>query len=134
MRYNLVKKAPNALLDDFLSDDFFFPRLSAQTNIDVYQEDKNYFVEVDLPGYKREEISVEFNDDVLTIKAEHREEEENSEKKYFYRSRKCSEFMRQIRFSNINHEQIDAQFNEGVLKIKLPTKEQQEVVNKIEVK
>jgi|SRR5690554_6106939 len=134
MRYNLIKKTPNTLLDDFFNDDFFFPRLSVQTNVDVYQQDNDYFVEVDLPGYKKEEISVEFNDDVLTIKAEHNEEEEKSEKKYFYRSRKCSEFMRQIRFSDINQENVDAQFNDGVLRVKLPIQEHQEVVNKIEVK
>lgn len=136
MRYNLVKGTPNTLFDELISDDFFFPRLSSQTSIDVYQQDNNYFVEVDLPGYKKEEISIEFNDDVLTIKAEHNEneEKEDNEKKYYYRSRKCSEFMRQIRFSNINHENIDAQFNDGVLKVTLPIKEHQEVVNKIEVK
>ncbi len=134
MRYNLIKKTPNTLFDDFLSDDFFFPRLSSQTSIDVYQQDNSYFIEVDLPGYKKEEISIEFNDDVLTIKAQHKQEEETNEKKYYYRSRKCSEFMRQIRFSNINHENIDAQFSEGVLKVILPIKEQQEVINKIEVK
>ncbi len=134
MKYNLVKRTPNSLLDDFFNDDFFFPRLSHGTQIDVYQEDNNYYVEVDLPGYKRDEIAVEFNDDVLTIKAQHNESEENSSKKYFYRSRKCSEFMRQIRLSNINHEAINAEFKEGVLKVKLPQKEQQEVINKIEVK
>ncbi len=134
MRYNLVKRTPNTLLDDFFNDDFFFPRIDYSTNIDVYQKDEDYFVEVDLPGYKKEEISVDFSDDVLTIKAQHNEEEESKEKKYYYRTRKCSEFMRQIRFSNIDHENIDAQFNDGVLAIKLPTKQKEEVVNRIEVK
>ncbi len=134
MRYNLVKRTPNTLLDDFFNDDFFFPRIDYSTNIDVYQKEEDYFVEVDLPGYKKEEISVDFSDDVLTIKAQHNEEEESKEKKYYYRTRKCSEFMRQIRFSNIDHENIDAQFNDGVLAIKLPTKQKEEVVNRIEVK
>ncbi len=134
MRHNLVRRSPNTLLDDFFNDDFFFPRSRYQTNIDVYQKDNDYFVEVDLPGYKREDISVEFIDDVLTIKAEYREESEEQEKKYYYRSRKCSEFMRQIRFSNIDDGAIDAQFNEGVLSVKLPIKVREEVINKIEVK
>lgn len=134
MRYNLVKRTPNTLLDDFFNDDFFFPRIDYSTNIDVYQKEEDYFVEVDLPGYKKEEISVDFSDDVLTIKAQHNEEEESKEKKYYYRTRKCSEFMRQIRFTNIDHENIDAQFNDGVLAIKLPTKQKEEVVNRIEVK
>ena len=101
MRHNVIRRTPNTLLDDLFNDDFFFPRLSYQTNIDVYQQDNNYFVEVDLPGYKREDIDVEFIDDVLTIKAQQQEEQEQTQKKYYYRSRKSSEFMRQIRFSNI---------------------------------
>lgn len=134
MRYNLIKRTPNALSDDFFNDDFFFPRVNYGTQIDVYQKDNKYFVEVDLPGYKKEEISVEFNDDVLTVKAEHVEEEKNEEVKYFYRSRKCSEFMRQIRFSNVDHEKIDAAFKDGVLTVALPQKEHHETVNKIDVK
>lgn len=134
MRYNLVKRTPNTLMDDFFNDDFFFPRLNYGTHIDVYQKDKDYVVEIDLPGFKKEEINVEFNDDVLTVKAEHKEEEEDQNKKYYYRSRKTSEFMRQIRFSNVDSEKIEAGFEHGVLTIKLPQKEQQEVVNKIDVK
>jgi HSP20 family protein len=134
MRNNLIKRTPNPLLDEFFNDDFFFPRLSYGTQLDVYQEDNNYFVEVDLPGYKKEEISVEFNDDVLTIKAQHSEEQKQDNKKYYYRSRKSSEFMRQIRFTNIEHESINAEFNDGVLKVKLPQKNRQEVINRIEVK
>lgn len=134
MRYNLVKRTPNTLMDDYFNDDFFFPRLNRGTHLDVYQKDNEYFVEIDLPGYKKEEIDVEFNDDVLTVKAEHVEEEDDQSKKYFYRSRKCSEFMRQIRFSNVDHTKIDASFEHGVLTVKLPQKEQQEVINKINVK
>lgn len=134
MKYNLIKRTPGTLMDDYFSDDFFFPRLNSGTHIDVYQKDNEYFVEVDLPGYKKEEIDVEFNDDVLTVKAKHQEEEEDDSKEYYYRSRKCSEFMRQIRFTNINHEKIDASFEQGVLTVKLPQQEKNEVINKINVK
>lgn len=134
MRYNIAKRTPNTLLDDFFNDEFFFPRLSYGTHIDVNQEGNDYFVEIDLPGYRKDEIFVDFNQDVLTVKASHKEEEESENKKYYYRTRKCSEFMRQIRFSNIDSEKIDAEFKDGVLKVKLPLKEHQEVINKIEVK
>jgi HSP20 family protein len=135
MKYNVIKGTPNALNQNLFNDDFFFPRLNYGTQIDVYQKDNEYVVEIDLPGYKKEEINVEFNDDVLSVKAEHIEEKEKEDsKKYYYRSRKCSEFMRQIRFSNVDEQKIDAGFKDGVLTVKLPQKDHKEVINKIDVK
>jgi len=135
VRYNVVKRNPTTLLDDFFNDDFFFPRMNYGNHIDVYQEDNKYFVEVDLPGFKKDEISIEFNNEVLSIKADRKEEEENNEtKKYYYRSRKSQSFMRQIRFNGIDGSKVDASFNEGVLKIELPIQEANEVINRIEVK
>jgi HSP20 family protein len=134
MRYNIAKRTPNTLIDDFFNDDFFFPRVNYGSQIDVYQENNKYVVEVDLPGFKREEIDIQFNNDVLTIKADHKEEEVSENKKYYYRSRKCNSFMRQIRFNGIDSGMIGAQFTEGVLKVELPIKEVTEAVNRIEVK
>jgi HSP20 family protein len=134
MRYNIAKRTPTTLLDDFFNDDFYFPRTNYGSQIDVYQENNKYVVEVDLPGFKREEIDIQFNNDVLTIKADHKEEEVNENKKYYYRSRKVNSFMRQIRFNGIEPGMIQAGFNEGVLKVELPIKEVNEVVNRIEVK
>jgi HSP20 family protein len=134
MRYNIAKRTPTTLLDDFFNDDFFFPRTNYGSQIDVYQENNKYIVEVDLPGFKRDEIDIQFNNDVLTIKADHKEEEVNENKKYYYRSRKVNSFMRQIRFNGIDSGLIGASFNEGVLKVEMPIKEASEVVNRIEVK
>jgi HSP20 family protein len=134
MKYNIAKRTPTTLLDDFFNDDFFFPRTNYGSQIDVYQENNKYVVEVDLPGFKREEIDIQFNNDVLTVKADHKEEEINENKKYYYRSRKVNSFMRQIRFNGIDPALIGANFSEGVLKVELPIKETSEVVNRIEVK
>lgn len=134
MRYNIQKRTPNTIFDEIFNDEFFAPRASYGNHIDVYQENGNFVVEVDLPGYKKEEIDVQFNNDVLTIKADHKEEEEKQDKKYYYRSRRCTSFMRQIRFNNIDASKLDAAFKDGVLKILLPTQDSNEVVNKIEVK
>jgi HSP20 family protein len=134
MKYNIAKRTPTTLLDDFFNDDFFFPRMNYSNQIDVYQENNKYVVEVDLPGFKREEIDIQFNNDVLTVKADHKEEEVNENKKYYYRSRKVNSFMRQIRFNGIDPSLIGANFSEGVLKVELPIKETSEVVNRIEVK
>jgi len=134
MRNSLIRRPTTSILDDFFNDEFFLPSVNSNSHLDVYQEDNKYVVEVDLPGYKKEEINMSFNNDLLTIKAEHSEETKEDTKKYIYRSRSQSTFTRQIRFSNIEHENIDAKFEEGVLKVTLPIKGVSEVVKRIEVK
>jgi len=134
MRNSLIRRLTTSILDDFFNDEFFLPSVNSNSHLDVYQEDNKYVVEVDLPGYKKEEINMSFNNDLLTIKAEHIEENKEDTKKYIYRSRSQSMFTRQIRFSNIEHENIDAKFEEGVLKVILPIKGETEVVKRIEVK
>lgn len=134
MRNALTRRPTTSLLDDFFNDEFFLPSSASTAHLDVYQEDNVYVVEVDLPGYKKEEINISYNNDLLTIKAEHREESEDNSKRYIYRSRTTSNYTRQIRFNNIDHSQIDAKFEEGVLKISLPIRGVSEEVKRIEVK
>lgn len=136
MLNSLLKRPSNFFLDGFFDDEFFMPRLSYGNHIDVYQEEKNYVVEVDLPGFKKEEINLSFNNDLLTIKAQHKEQSEKKEKKYVYQSRSTSSYMRQIRVGNVDHTTIDASFNDGVLKVMLPKKSEigSEQVKQIEVK
>lgn len=134
MLRNTIVRRPTNLLDDFFNDEFFLPSLPSQNHIDVYQEDKNYIVEVDLPGYKKEEISVKYDQDLLTVSAEHNEEKKEDNKRYVYRSRSCSSFTRQIRFNNIDAKAIDANFSEGVLKVILPIHNGNDEAKQIEVK
>ena len=75
MRNSLMRRPTTSILDDFFNDEFFLPSFSSNSHLDVYQEDNKYVVEVDLPGFKKEEINMSFNNDLLTIKAEHTEEE-----------------------------------------------------------
>ena len=77
---NAIVRRPASLLDDFFNDEFFLPSMPSQNHLDVYQEDKNYVVEVDLPGYKKDEIHISYDQDLLTIKAEHKEEKKEDNK------------------------------------------------------
>ena len=56
MRNTLMRRPTTSLLDDFFNDEFFLPNITNNTHLDVYQEEDKYVVEVDLPGYKKEEI------------------------------------------------------------------------------
>lgn len=119
MRNSLVRR-PDALLDTFFNDDFFLPRFSYGNNIDIYHEDGKYVVDINLPGFNKDDIHVDFTNDILSIRAEHKEEEKEEKRNYFYRSRSVSAYNREIRFADVDAKAIDASYENGVLKISLP--------------
>jgi HSP20 family protein len=133
MRNSLVRR-PTTLLDEFFNDEFFLPTLSRSNAIDVYQDNDTYIVEVDLPGFKKEDITLSYTNDLLTIRAQHAEEPVDDTKKYVYRSRSRALFARQIRFTNINAEAIEAKVEDGVLRIALPCRINTVNTKQIEVK
>ena len=73
---------PKRYLDDSLFD-FMPTRMENAMKCDIYEKDGNYHIEMDLPGYNKENISVEAKDGYLTIKAEKKNEvnEEDEERK-----------------------------------------------------
>lgn len=131
---NAIIRRPASFMDDFFNDEFFLPSMPNQNHLDVYQEDNTYIVEIDLPGFKKEEIKVSYNQDLLTVSASHEEEKKEDNKRYVYRSRRQSTFTRQIRFNNIDSQAIDANYSEGVLKVILPIVGEKKELKQIEVK
>ena len=105
--------------------------------VDVRENEKEYIVEVDLPGFAEENINISIKDKVLTLSCKkntslEKKNEENGgkkieEKKEFYllRERSSFEFKRTLSFSdNIDEEAITAVFENGVLEVRVPKKEE----------
>lgn len=93
---------------------------------DVFTEDdKQLKVEVHLPSFKEDEVSVDVHDHALEIKAEHHEREEDKKKKRQYLVRESSSsFYRYISLpKQADEEHIKAHFKDGVLKVEVPFKE-----------
>ena len=102
MRY--VVRRPETFIEKFFNE-FDTPAMNLGNNVDIYREDNSYVVEIDMAGFEKSDINIDFNDDILSIEAKH-EEVENDTKDYVYRSRKVKEYARQIRFSNIDQDGI----------------------------
>jgi len=102
--------------------------------LDVREEDKHYRVLVDLPGMKRDDIRVTFENDVLTVTGERKGQGEEKQGKLHRSERFSGKFTRSLRFpSDVEPGKIDAQFKDGVLEISLP-KHEGAMVRQIEVK
>lgn len=110
------------LIDRFFDDDFFTLSASNYSAIrnplhDVIETDKDYIVEVSLAGVKKENIKIDVEDDVLTISAERKENEQKFNKKQTYYGKFVKSFTLP---ESIDKENIQASFEDGILKLEIP--------------
>jgi HSP20 family protein len=102
--------------------------------LNMYEKDDMIFVEVHLPGIKREEVEVTLNGPVLTIKGERKAEEEVKEENYMRREVHYGSFMRRITLPDTAElDNAEAEFADGVLKISFPKRAEPQP-KKIELK
>ncbi len=105
----------------------FTPSLSRQIQsfrADVKETNDAYIVQADLPGFKKEDITVDLENDYLTIRAERQAAEEEKDGDRLIRSeRHYGSFTRRFYVNGINEEEVKASLEDGVLTIELPKKE-----------
>ncbi|HPC37845.1 MAG TPA: Hsp20/alpha crystallin family protein [Exilispira sp.] len=130
---------PFELIEKELDDLWFYPLFkysgsSKYAPLDISEDDKNYFIEADLPGFTKDQISVKIDKDILTISASNEKEEEKQTKKYHKKERVSKSCTRSISIpENVDVSNISAKFENGVLTLTLPKKEP-EKTNQIEIK
>ena len=102
--------------------DQFFESENSKMKCDIYEKDNTYHVEMDLPGFKKEEIKVECNKGNLVITAEKssNNEEKDEDKKYLRRERVYGKISRSFYLSDVNEDAIEAKFDNGTLTISIP--------------
>ena len=126
----------NYFLDDVF-DDFMGPEKPHHNPMrcDVYEKDGAYNIEVDIPGYSKDEVKVEAKDGYLTISAEKKIEtkEENDKKKYFYHERRYGKEERSFYIGDMDTEKISAKMENGILKLVVPKIEENNSKKTIEI-
>lgn len=90
--------------------------------IDVLESDNNFIVKADLPGLDEKDITINLNDNKLTIKGERTTEKKEKNDKYYIAERQSGTFSRVISLpeNTIDEEKIKATFKQGVLTLDLP--------------
>jgi HSP20 family protein len=108
----------------------FLPR------VDETEDEKAYYVNIDLPGMDEKDVDISVTDRVLTIRGEKKEEEEDKGKDVYRRERSYGSFRRMLQLpGEVDQSKIEASFSKGVLRISLPkTAEAREKVRHIPVK
>lgn len=122
--------------DDFLDDFAPSKELNNKMACDIYEDENNYCIEVDVPGFKKEDIKIECNKGNLKITAEkHSEKEENNKKKYLRRERKFYEKCeRSFYLGEVEEDKISAEFKDGTLVITVPKEDNKDSKKLIDIK
>lgn len=104
--------------------------------VDIKENKDSYKVLAEMPGFTKDDINIELDDDKLTLSVEKNEEKDNSDKneKYIHRERRSSKMTRTMHFDNIDSENIEASLNDGLLEIKLPKENKDNSKKTIEIK
>jgi HSP20 family protein len=117
---------------DRFFDDFFnldFPNPSSMNefvpSLDVFEDDREVRVEVELPGMDEKDIDVNLSGNMLTIRGEKHHEEEINERGVHRRERRYGSFVRTIELpQGLDFEEISANFKNGVLSVRVPKTEE----------
>lgn len=123
----LVPRRKYDFFDDFFKDPFFETGDSSIMKTDIKEKENSYELDVDLPGYKKEDIKMHMEDGYLIINAKTNKENDEKDKngKYIRKERFFGECSRSFYLGNdIKEEDIKANFHNGTLNIEVPKKTQ----------
>lgn len=119
-------------LDDFF-EDFLVSKENAMMKCDIYEKDGIFNIEVDVPGFNRDDIKIECKDGYLTIDAIRKVEEKSNDKNYIRKERSYGQYTRTFYLGDINEDAITARYNNGTLCIIVPKEEKRDTKKIIEI-
>jgi HSP20 family protein len=94
--------------------------------VDVWETEKELVLAFDLPGIPEDKVSVELDDNVLTVSGERERTHEHSGDRFYRYERRFGTFARSVTLpQGVNEEAIQAAYRDGVLEIRVPKPEEQ---------
>jgi len=124
---------PKLYFDDSINS--FLEGESSKMKCDIYEKENKYFVEMDLPGFKKDEIKIECEKGNLIISAskEENDNEDDESRNYIRRERVYNKYSRSFYLGDISEEEISAKFNDGTLTVVVPKKQEVETKKYIDI-
>ena len=113
-----------------LFDDDFFPTLTSRTSsmpaVNIRENEKNFTLDLAVPGMDKKDMKIDINEDVLTISAEAKNEIEENADGYKRKEFSYSSFCRSFYLpENVNREKIAASYKDGILSVELPKNDEE---------
>lgn len=111
--------------DKFFGNDFLKGFENTLPAANVIEGSKSYKIELAVPGFKKEDIKVNVENEVLTISAETKTESEDKNEKYTRKEFSYNSFSRSFQLpKTANAEKVDAKYENGLLKLEVAKKEE----------
>jgi HSP20 family protein len=126
-------------MPDIFDDDFFpvFSNKSASMPaVNIREDEKNFTLDLAIPGIDKKDLTIDMNENVLTISCEKSKESEDKHNGYKRKEFSYSAFSRSFYVpENVTGEKIEANYKDGVLTVTLPKKneEKNQITRKIEI-
>ena len=128
MMYGLTPFGRNFDLFNVFNDmdkDFFSASFPNLCRTDIKDEGDKYVMESELPGFEKDDISLDINGSYLVISAEHKTENDEKDKEgnYVRRERSYGSYRRSFDIPDVDADKIAASYKNGVLTVELPKKQ-----------
>ncbi|KRM86348.1 Hsp20/alpha crystallin family protein [Lacticaseibacillus thailandensis] len=117
-------------------DDFFAPRQVRGLKTDIEDRGNSYVARVDVPGINKDDIHLNYQDNVLSIQVTKHTDADHSDKdgNLLMQERSYGSMSRSYRLPYVDADQIKASYNDGVLSITLPkVKEEEQTGHEINI-
>ena len=119
-----LREAMDQLFNDAFTRPVSMSGGSVAPAIDLYQNDDSVVVKAALPGLKAEDVQISVTADVLTLRGEFKQENEQKDATYHIREQRYGSFERSIMLpSDVQTDKSKADFENGILTITLPKAE-----------
>lgn len=125
------------LWKDFFDTDSFFGKFmdkfwdSASPAVNISESGNAYAMEIVVPGFKKEDINVDVEKDILTVSAEAKSESSEEKKEYTRKEYNFSSFKHSYMLpDNVKDDAITAEYKDGILHLTLPKSDKQVTASK----
>lgn len=130
----IPRKRNYDIFDNFFNEPFFEGGNRKHQEImktDIKEKEGNYILEIDVPGYNKEDIQIELENGYLTVTAKANTNIDEEKEGYIYKERYIGECSRSFYTGdNIKEEDIKASFKNGTLVLTFPKEETKKIENK----
>ena len=123
--FNRLMRHPFSLLTPYFPFSEY-PEVEQLTpTVDIYEDENNLVLKAELPGIRKEDLSVSIAENRITLSGEKKQEERIEKENYHWCERSYGSFSRNFRLpDNVNPDAAEASFRDGVLEIRIPKTEE----------
>ncbi|MBI4836057.1 MAG: Hsp20/alpha crystallin family protein [Candidatus Abawacabacteria bacterium] len=117
----LITRDPFQDISQFFDNSPFLTWQNGTADVDIYEEGNNIMAKINIPGFDKEQIKVDVDDNALHLLAKKEEQKEEKKKRYYHREISSGGIERWIPLpSKVAEDKIDAHYENGVLQLTMP--------------